>query len=914
MKKIALIVALAVSITLLGGCKPSTSGDPSAAIYKKAEQALRDKRAIVAYGLFSRILNYKDSAQKAESLRYALYYEPVFISSGIDLLYYLTKDGTLYGDPDSRLIEKEFIQQWTDLRSLNGDSFMTLAVKNDGTVNAITNANPAFGGHEALPELAKWNGIIQLAATLYYCAGLRSDGTVSVARIQPNAIGPKLDYSDVLAWSDIIQITFYRDILIGLKADGTVVASNSTLQEIMKKENASRIYSSWSEVVMVNQNVVLKRDGTVSTLFSDPNKYGISGWSDIVAVLGNASYGLQSDGTILDLKGNRYDQYRKTIYIAKTTGEKGEFLAVLSDGSAISTISESLQYIAGPVYDRLLKTNDILLPQAVDSSAYQNADDAAARFDPNDISYITKRAFPWLGGKYKQVVKFTGSAECGYTSWGVGLQDNAGNMLFEPKDYASIVPIAEDRFVIGTQGMTSSAFSDKIVDKNDNTVDGAYFKWIIFDHNDKLYDIGIALFTNWPTEYFFALIDKNGKRIDDKKYESMSFQDNDTILAKIADKEYTLDLKGNLISESKAQPTPGSDLSWKSPNNGKNDFAHSYDLIPQVYTDAEHHVEIFYPMVANTKLPAKEASINAALKRAVDNFLNSYGAQAKLDSLDFFSMDYQINLATDRILSVNFTGESKNKEQSRSTDVWLTVNIDMATGNVWNPASLVKYETAFSNLIKSGEVFTLSSSQSEYKQTIKADFTNASVYLSYDSIFFIAPITDDFGSEIVFQVKYDDITSVMRTTEPIWSYLDGLMDSGIDVIVNDMTDIEMKQSYWVDFESFGRSFFLSANRYSSVRFFIMTMNTILYELPVFNESKYRINSVSAVSFTDVNKDGLTDIIIVANGSSSTEYIAGIYYQQKNKTFTVDISLDRAINAAGQNLNIGMVLEFVGNYK
>jgi hypothetical protein len=226
---------------------------------------------------------------------------------------------------------------------------------------------------------------------------------------------------------------------------------------------------------------------------------------------------------------------------------------------------------------------------------------------------------------------------------------------------------------------------------------------------------------------------------------------------------------------------------------------------------------------------------------------------------------------------------------------------------------LVKYETAFSNLIKSGAVFTLSSSQREYQQTVNPNFTNASVYLSYDSMFFIAPITDDYGSEIVFQVKYDDITAVMRTADPIWSYLDGLMDSGLDVMINDFTDIDMKQSYWFDFESFGRSFFLSTNRLSYVSYFITTMNTILYELPAFNEDKYRINRVNAVSFTDVNKDGLTDIIIIANGSSSTGYIAGIYYQQNNKTFTVDISLDRAINAAGQNMNIGMVLEFVGNY-
>ncbi|MEK5322168.1 hypothetical protein NSS94_23480 [Paenibacillus sp. FSL L8-0644] len=107
-------------------------------------------------------------------------------------------------------------------------------------------------------------------------------------------------------------------------------------------------------------------------------------------------------------------------------------------------------------------------------------------------------------------------------------------------------------------------------------------------------------------------------------------------------------------------------------------------------------------------------------------------------------------------------------------------------------------------------------------------------------------------------------------------------------------------------------FFLEVNSDKNVE------NKILYEFPEFYGNKGRmIDRIKAVSFKDLNQDGRTDIVIIADYITGvnahgieTLPVAGIYFQKKDKTYTTLPELDKSINQTGHNRTLQNVIQYV----
>ncbi|MGW9527728.1 hypothetical protein ACWHAM_08295 [Paenibacillus terrae] len=93
---------------------------------------------------------------------------------------------------------------------------------------------------------------------------------------------------------------------------------------------------------------------------------------------------------------------------------------------------------------------------------------------------------------------------------------------------------------------------------------------------------------------------------------------------------------------------------------------------------------------------------------------------------------------------------------------------------------------------------------------------------------------------------------------------------------------------------------------------------ILYEFPEFYGNSGRmIDRIKAVSFKDVNQDGRTDIVIIADYITGvnahgieTLPVAGIYFQKKDNTYTTLSELDKNINQTGHNRTLQNVIQYV----
>jgi len=127
------------------------------------------------------------------------------------------------------------------------------------------------------------------------------------------------------------------------------------------------------------------------------------------------------------------------------------------------------------------------------------------------------------------------------------------------------------------------------------------------------------------------------------------------------------------------------------------------------------------------------------------------------------------------------------------------------------------------------------------------------------------------------------------------------------------------QSFMVDLDSWGKVKFVSgkltAGSHIPAVFYLTDEDgNIFYE---FNTTFPYSVDVEAVSFKDLNKDGLKDIIIIVSdqydGASGLP-IANVCFQQEDGTFMTDYELCQKINDSGNNKDIKTVTNYVMNKK
>jgi hypothetical protein len=171
-------------------------------MYQKAVTSLKNSNKIVAYGLFARLGDYKDSKKQAENLRYVLYYNPVSCGGQI----YIKSNGKIGYDKNSIYAGyHNVLDNWSNIISFSfgGDSgFGTIGIKKDGTL--------ALFGQE--------------------------DDHVS---------NPSRFYSDLSKWTDIVQVIGSPDKYLGLKKNGSIVVSP-------QDKDILDIYVNWKDIIQLS--------------------------------------------------------------------------------------------------------------------------------------------------------------------------------------------------------------------------------------------------------------------------------------------------------------------------------------------------------------------------------------------------------------------------------------------------------------------------------------------------------------------------------------------------------------------------------------------------------------------------------------------------------------------------------------
>lgn len=375
----------------------------------------------------------------------------------------------------------------------------------------------------------------------------------------------------------------------------------------------------------------------------------------------------------------------------------------------------------------------------------------------------------------------------------------------------------------------------------------------------------------------------------------------------------------------------------------------SYELIQEEYS--KNGIVIKYPQIIKLKDIAKQKSLNKILKADALEGLQNY---ADSNSGVHVEIDYEIKRQSERFLSVQYTGIRYVKDAAYPSHMFYTTNLDMKQASRIKLRDLVKVEKSFIELIKSGKITAVQPEQ----QGLIGDFTkddliqlltNADVtkgspaeaemesfsYLTNDSLGMSVPMAHVVGDHAEYEIRFAQIPENIRQNEELWSELSSVEDQSVSTVGGeklntDQYEIEESQSFQTTFEGFGKVRFVSTYGYTEGfrKFFFFLLDDqghILYPFPDFygnREWVARYGGVEAVAFKDVNKDGLKDVIIIADvdngihGSGRVDEfsIADIYFQKKNKTFTTIPTLDEALNDQGHNQTIKDVVQYVSKQR
>ncbi|WP_418026804.1 DUF4163 domain-containing protein [Paenibacillus sp. JJ1722] len=375
----------------------------------------------------------------------------------------------------------------------------------------------------------------------------------------------------------------------------------------------------------------------------------------------------------------------------------------------------------------------------------------------------------------------------------------------------------------------------------------------------------------------------------------------------------------------------------------------SYELIQEEYS--KNGIVIKYPQIIKLKDIAKQKSLNKILKADALEGLQNY---ADSNSGVHVEIDYEIKRQSERFLSVQYTGIRYVKDAAYPSHMFYTTNLDMKQASRIRLRDLVKVEKPFIELIKSGKITAVQPEQ----QGLIGDFTkddliqlltNADVtkgspveagiesfsYLTSDSLGISIPVAHAVGDHAEYEIRLAQIPDNIKQNKELWSELSLVVDQSVsDVgggkLDTDQYEVAESQSFQTTLEGFGKVRFVSTYGYPEGlrKFFFFLLDDqghILYPFPDFygnREWVARYGGVEAVAFKDVNKDGLKDVIIIANvdngihgpGRVDEFPMASIYFQKKNKTFTTLPALDQALNDQGHNQTIKDVIQYVSKQR
>lgn len=170
---------------------------------------------------------------------------------------------------------------------------------------------------------------------------------------------------------------------------------------------------------------------------------------------------------------------------------------------------------------------------------------------------------------------------------------------------------------------------------------------------------------------------------------------------------------------------------------------------------------------------------------------------------------------------------------------------------------------------------------------------------------------------LVFKTNVE-INATIKYTNKSSAYKDLSLDGNFLFIPNNLKDMNnfttfKDQCFTVNLNSWGNVNFVSGKatggKHIPTLFYLTNKNgDILYNFD--SPFPYSVTP-KAVSFKDINKDGLKDVIIIVSANEdSSSSIAKVFFQKADGSFNNDGKLDEEINSSGNNKNVKTVSDYL----
>ncbi|MDP4147393.1 MAG: hypothetical protein Q8936_23465 [Bacillota bacterium] len=179
------------------------------------------------------------------------------------------------------------------------------------------------------------------------------------------------------------------------------------------------------------------------------------------------------------------------------------------------------------------------------------------------------------------------------------------------------------------------------------------------------------------------------------------------------------------------------------------------------------------------------------------------------------------------------------------------------------------------------------------------------------------------GDYANIEIKYKDISDNIKPENPVWKNFITNIPANTATTKSSLGNIKdirgftpfENQSFMVNLNSWGEVRFVSGKITTSsflpvVIYLTNKAGDILYDFNNGADAPFPSDGkIEAVSFQDVNKDGLKDIIIIttnAHGKTS----AAVYLQNSDGSFATNFKLNQEINDSGNNKDIQTVKNYL----
>jgi len=413
-------------------------------------------------------------------------------------------------------------------------------------------------------------------------------------------------------------------------------------------------------------------------------------------------------------------------------------------------------------------------------------------------------------------------------------------------------------------------------------------------------------------------------------------------------------ITNNTVTEAADIPSDSKTETKSSPKT----VSTAYEITGESHT--EKNVKINYPQIKNFHDSQLQKDINEAIKSEALKVLNYFDSNLNGLTLE---IDYDITWKGTNLLSIQFSGFANVEGAAHPSNYFYTANINLINCKKIRLDDYLVIDKNFLDKISNGE-FILPEASIINKDIIIDQmniFNDEEKILSFknaDSIENVGTksqsdifsfFTEGYlgisivvghaaGDHAEFLVKLKDMESNFKTQAEVWEVITEIpreQGAGANAnskpvndepkmpeFVKDGLKVLKDQSFYVEFESFGKVWFITSELsdgalYKLCFYLLDEKGNILYTLPEFYGNQWStVEEFKAVAFKDADNDGLKDVIIIADyitgiGPTGAEpfSVAGVYLQ-KDKEFISNPDLDEQINKKGQNETIDMVMKFL----